>query len=169
VRFTERIGRLFVVLLLALCSSIAGGAESRPRLIQSVDIQIPVEPSPLRIAGKTRLVYELHITNFTSSDIVLTRVEVLDAARGTRLADFRDAALADKLGRPGLKSTSGNTQLVAGGMRAVMYLWLTLADATPTPQESGTASSSTRSCRRAANMASYAAARCKSVMSRRWC
>ena len=132
-KFTERIGRLLVVPLLALCSSIAGGAESRPRLIQSVDIQIPVDPSPLQIAGKTHLVYELHITNFTSSDIALTRVEVLDADRGTHLADFRDAALADKLGRPGLQSTSGNTQLVAGGMRAVMYLWLTLDDATPTP------------------------------------
>ena len=40
-----------------------------------VEINIPVAPAPVRGGGKTHLAYELHVTNFGSSELTLTRFE----------------------------------------------------------------------------------------------
>jgi murein DD-endopeptidase len=90
-------------------------------------------PSPVVVAGKRRLVYELHITNFSTNDIELACVTVFDGDRSTPFAEYRGKDLIDRLGRPGIKTQQVQKQLLNGGMRAVMYLWLTLEDAMSTP------------------------------------
>ena len=45
-------------------------------LRQSFDIQIPWTPLPAKIDGRQRLVYELHLTNFSRDSLRLDRVEV---------------------------------------------------------------------------------------------
>lgn len=88
-----------------------------------IDIEIPVEPTPVRATGKMHLLYELHLTNFKASNLEITRVEVLnDASNGLVLASYTDAELTGRLGRPGAPSNLPDKRLIAGGMRAVVFM-----------------------------------------------
>jgi murein DD-endopeptidase len=129
-----RLQLCIVLSLLLACASGASASDGgRPRLVQSLDVQIPAPPTPFVAAGKRRLAYELHLTNFTTHDVALTRVQIVDAERAQPLAEYRDSALAERLGRPGLKSEDADVRLLAGGMRAVLFLWIDLDDRAPTP------------------------------------
>jgi Peptidase family M23 len=119
--------------LLALGAANLGWSQSRRPIISSLDVQVPSPPIPVSIAGKRHLAYELHITNFRSSEITLTRVEVSDVVRGSRLAAFQDAELDRLLGRPGAPPDTSGKRVIGAGMRAVVYLWLALDDAVATP------------------------------------
>jgi murein DD-endopeptidase len=119
--------------LLALGAASFAWSQSRRPIISSVDVQIPSPPTPVSIAGKRHLAYEFHITNFRPSEITLTRLEVLDAIRGTRLGDFSGAELDRLLGRPGVSPDTAERRVIGPGMSAVVYLWLALGDAVTTP------------------------------------
>jgi murein DD-endopeptidase len=119
--------------LLALGAASFAWSQSRRPIIQSVDVQVPSAPIPVNIAGKRHLAYELHITNFRPSEITLTRVEASDVVRGTRLGDFEGSELDRLLGRPGAPTDTAEKRVIGPGMRAVVYLWLTLNDDVSTP------------------------------------
>jgi len=101
-------------------------AQPRAPVVQTLDVQAPVPPSIVTTAGVRHLVYELHLTNLRAVDVVLTRVEVMDADRAVRLADYRDAELARVLGRPGVGTVPADQRVIGGGLRAVLYLWVPL-------------------------------------------
>lgn len=117
---------LALVLFAFITGSSSPWAQSRAPLVQSVDLQVPVAPIPVTIGGQKHLAYELHVTNFRTVEVVLTRIEVLDADRGTSLGDFRNSALAARLGRPGIRGDMADKRVIAPGMRAVAYFWLPL-------------------------------------------
>lgn len=117
-----------ILLSALLLFPIASSPQSRTPLIQSIDIQIPVPPTPVMIAGKQHLGYELHVTNFRSSDVALTRLEVLNADNKSQLADFQDSELNRRLGRPGLPDLKDKT-IISPGSGAVFFLWLPVHDA----------------------------------------
>ncbi|WP_162314424.1 peptidoglycan DD-metalloendopeptidase family protein [Pseudoxanthomonas yeongjuensis] len=131
------------VLLLALLFNTP--VHAAPPLRESFDLQLPVPPTPVRIDGQQRLVYELHLTNFAREPLSLQRVDVLDPATGHVLAQFMDADLAVRLARPDAIE-AGAAGAIAPGMRGVLYLEFALpagavpralshriAYATPTP------------------------------------
>jgi hypothetical protein len=95
-------------LLLFIVASLAtpdyAWAQQRPPLVQTVDILIPSPPRSVTIAKQRHLAYELHVTNFRPYDVVLTRIEIIDAVRGSRVAEFRDSQLAAVLGRSARES-----------------------------------------------------------------
>ncbi len=100
----------------------------------SLEIYIPSAPTPVRANGKTHLAYELHLTNFRSVDLALTRVEVFGGDRSaTALADYQDAELTKRLARPGARPDLPDKRVIGGGMRAVLFVWLTLDDAAAVP------------------------------------
>ncbi len=118
----------------ALCILLfAFAAQARPKIVQSLDVDIPVAPRPVVVAGKRVLAYELHLTNLRPIDVTLTRIEVRDAVRGTQLAEYRDEELARRLGRPGLRPAPPDQRILGGGMRAVLYVWLALDDGIASP------------------------------------
>lgn len=119
--------------LLAFGAASLGRSQSRRPIIHSVDVQVPSPPIPVSIAGKRHLAYELHVTNFRSSEITLTRVEVSDAFRRSRLAGFQDAELDRLLGGPGAPPDKSERRVIGAGKRAVVYLWLALDGAVATP------------------------------------
>jgi murein DD-endopeptidase len=121
-----KISQTTAALLLLVASLSIAAAEPRPPLVQSVDIQVPSVPRSVTIAGERQLGYELHVTNFRPHDVVLTRVEVIDAVRGNRVAEFSDAQLAAKLGRVGARVEGAERQVVPAGGRTIVYLWLPL-------------------------------------------
>jgi hypothetical protein len=120
-------------LALMVCAASASVGQSRTPLVQSIDLHVPVPPTPITIAGRRHLAYELHVTNFRPFAVALGRIEVRDADRKLALADLRDAALVDRIGRPGAIPASADKRVVAGGMRAVVYLWLPVDDSVQTP------------------------------------
>jgi Peptidase family M23 len=113
-----------LVILLTLAAPATSKTGSRARLFHTVDIQIPSSPIPVTIAGKPHLAYELHITNFRPSDVTLTRVEVLDADRGSHLGNFSGAELNSRLGSPGGVANVANRRAIGAGMRTILYIWL---------------------------------------------
>lgn len=121
--FTSVSPVLFLVLLFNTAVHAA------PPLHESFDLQVPVPPTPVRIDGQQRLLYELHLTNFARGPLSLQRVDVLDPATGQVLAQFRDADLAARLARPGAAAT-GAAGAIAPGMRGVLYLEFALPAAT---------------------------------------
>jgi murein DD-endopeptidase MepM/ murein hydrolase activator NlpD len=92
-----------------------------------VDLEIPVAPIPVKANGKVHLFYELHITNFRAKNLELTRVEVLgDAANALPLASYKDKELTGRMARPGAPPDLSDVRIIGGGMRAVVFLQITV-------------------------------------------
>lgn len=90
-----------------------------------VDVAIPTAPVIFRGAGKSNLVYELHVTNFSRNPCVLTRLEVTTADTQKQLASYTDEGLAARVVRPGVTASTTDEKLKIGpGLRLVAYLWL---------------------------------------------
>jgi hypothetical protein len=122
-----------LLLLASLTAPDQAESQQRPALVQTVDVQIPSTPASIAIARTRHLAYELHVTNFRPYDVLLTRLEVIDAVRGSRVAEFRDSQLAALLGRVGARVEGAERQTIPAGGRAIAYLWLPLADGAATP------------------------------------
>lgn len=125
-----------LMLMIASFAASAQGAEvsqHRQPLVQSVDLQIPIAPLPFTSAGKRHLAYELHVTNTRPYDVVLNRIEILDAIRGSRVAEFSGSQLAARLSRVGAQVEGAERQTVVAGGRTILFLWLTLEDAVASP------------------------------------
>ncbi|HXG65937.1 MAG TPA: M23 family metallopeptidase [Blastocatellia bacterium] len=98
-----------------------------------VEINIPVAPTPVRGGGKTHLAYELHVTNFGSSELTLTRFEALGDNNASPLARYEGAELTRNIARPGLSPNSAEKQRIGGGLRAILFVWLTVESPAAVP------------------------------------
>src|SRR5262249_21589265 len=99
-----------------------------------VDIRIPAQPVSFKGAGKTHIVYELHITNFSRNPCVLTRLEVVEPGTKKQLASYTGEELGTMIARPGVATTTTDEKLKLGaGLRMVVYMWLTFDVATDAP------------------------------------
>lgn len=90
-------------------------------LVESFDMSIPTTPTAVTIEGRSRLLYEVHLTNFSAADATPTHLRVIDDSDDTVIGDFNRAALSERMriiGRSGAVST------VHPGERAVVYLEL---------------------------------------------
>lgn len=97
-----------------------------------VEMMVPLAPTPFKGDGKMHLVYELHLTNFSSQELTLTKLEIVDAD-GRPLAKHEGEELGARLARPGLPQAT-EKQRIGGGMRAVTYLWLTFDNPSSIPK-----------------------------------
>lgn len=63
-------------IILALLSTcvVASAAELR----ESFDISVMQPPTPVAVEGNEQLVYEIHLTNFSSERLQLRSIQVLD-------------------------------------------------------------------------------------------
>ncbi len=91
-----------------------------------VDVSVPIAPTPVQNGARMHLVYELHVTNFQASDLTLTMVEILNGA--SPIASYRDEELMNLRFRPG--TPQPDKCVIRGGMRAVLFLWLTVDSVT---------------------------------------
>ena len=106
---------------LMLLGVSAATLSAEPHWRQSFDLHVPVPPTPVAVAGESELVYELHLTNFGPSGLVVERLEVTDA--DDALADFDAAGLERRLYRPG---AGADARLIDAGRAGVVYLELTV-------------------------------------------
>jgi energy-converting hydrogenase Eha subunit E len=121
----------FAAMLWMLCVA-AAWAKTREPIVHALDVQVPIAPVSVPIAGRNHLVYELHLTNFAAADAVLTHVDVLDAASGRTLAEYRRADLATIIEHVGPKR-EGDNEVLEAGRRAVLFMWLTVDSSAPLP------------------------------------
>lgn len=79
--------------------------------------------------------YELHITNFSRTACLLTRVEILrNDSKKKVLAVYQGDQLGNLVNRPGVAATTTDDKLKLGpGLRLVVYLWLTFDTAAEAP------------------------------------
>lgn len=118
--------RLLLGGLLATASPFAS-AQRDAR--QAFDLAVAQAPTAMGVDGRTRLLYELHLTNFAAEPLRIERVEVLAERVPAPLAELRGKTLAAALGRPGLAKAE-EAAIVAPGMRAIVYFDLAF-DAAP--------------------------------------
>lgn len=118
----------------AACGTTApAAAQSRAPITQAVDIQVGPRPAVVTVGGRRHLVHELHVTNFRPAEVTLTRVEVLDAERGTVIGSHEGAALASRIGHAGWARDSADLRVIKPGVRAIVYFWQPLDAAAPMP------------------------------------
>ncbi len=100
-----------------------------------VEVVIPAPPITFSGGGKTHLGYELHITNFSRTACVLSRVEVLrNDSQKKVLVVHQGEELGNRVVRPGVAATTTDDKLKLGaGLRQVVHLWLTFDTAADVP------------------------------------
>ena len=116
-----------IVLLLAILSS-AGVASISGRVPSDapVEARIPFAPIPAKINGQTIIAYELHLTNLIARELTLNRIEVFrQDTRSTPIVSYQNDNLLTLIVQPGNPSTTIDKRKIAGGMRAIVYTWLT--------------------------------------------
>jgi hypothetical protein len=121
----------FLLVLFALLTpSPVGRAEATenmtPLLLAVQDAPIPFMGSD----GQTHLVYELGMTNFSSAEIAVEKVEVI--SEGATLQILDTAAVAGRLQPAGQRDSTGT---LAKGTQALLFLNVTLAPGAKVPAD----------------------------------
>ena len=125
--------RFALLVLLLLTPSTNVFSQSRGPIDLPVEMDVPLTPTPFKADGKTHLVYELHLTNFSGSELTLSRVEVLNGSGDAQLGQYEGTELTSRLARPGVPPSNQDKQRVGAGMRAIVYVWLTIDAQTQVP------------------------------------
>jgi murein DD-endopeptidase len=94
---------------------------------QSFHVEVLFPPEVVRLADTTRLVYELHLTNFARTPLAPRRLLILEAESGRMIHQLDATSLAAALALAGGSPRGQDSLLVAPGMRAVVYLSLPIA------------------------------------------
>lgn len=103
-------------------------------LRQSLDMRVPMSPTPVTVDGAPQLLYELHLANYGLEPLTLQQVDVLDAGDASVLAELRGEDLQRRLGRPGAPPSDSDPRTIRPGTLGVLYLELELEDGAP-PRE----------------------------------
>jgi murein DD-endopeptidase MepM/ murein hydrolase activator NlpD len=96
----------------------------------SLDVQVPAAPIPVKIEGRSHLAYELHLTNYRTVELSLSRLDVMDANRHL-LASYEGNDLSAQMTRVGARAGQSDGLTIGPGMSAILFLWLTLEDKVP--------------------------------------
>ncbi|HUF82927.1 MAG TPA: hypothetical protein VMN03_17495, partial [Burkholderiales bacterium] len=118
--------RVHWILVACVFAVAAGPAWATLDPMESFDLSVPVAPTPLRVEGSDRLVYELHMTSFARIPLTLMRVEVLDAGSGNVIAAFAGDALRQRLGRIPVQGADDEPMSFVTGGRGVVYFEIEL-------------------------------------------
>jgi murein DD-endopeptidase MepM/ murein hydrolase activator NlpD len=128
-------GLLLAASALALLLHLPALAESPSAF--PVDITAARAPQPVMADGRDRLLYELHVTNFSAKPIELTALDVLDGDDSSPLASYRGEALEKLLVAVGSEESAGKikTRAIGGGRSVLIFLDLTLDSGMRVPVE----------------------------------
>ena len=117
---------VFGVVLLSVCS--IGPLSSRQ---EPVELTVRHPAYTVRIQGRNHLVHELWISSRSSAAITLSGVTVLSQT-GT-VADYQEADLPQRVGRPGLPRNHPTPLLLEPQQQAIVYFWTPLDRDAPLP------------------------------------
>lgn len=89
-----------------------------------LDMRVPLAPTPFTgHDGRTYLAYELHITNMSGRDLMLSKVEAINTTATVLTLEGNDLNAA-------LMATGPATErrTIAAGRRAVVFVWIPIAE-----------------------------------------
>jgi peptidase M23-like protein len=115
---------LFPIALVWLAAISANSPRTSAQRTSAVpiDVEIRIAPIPVKANGVLHVFYELHLTNFSSRNIELVRVEVLDDSLNRKiLASYKDADLTSRIALPGAGKVS-DKRMISPGTRAVVFV-----------------------------------------------
>ncbi len=118
----------------ALALALAIPAEAQTALPPFLELRVPKPPTVAAGGAQAFLAYELHVTNFAGQTMTLRRVEVATRGTGdawTVLFSLTDSTLPRSLTRPGTSTPPAERARLAGGARAVVWLWVPVDRAAP--------------------------------------
>lgn len=124
-----RDAKMRIKLLVLALSALAGQGAATARVNQSLDVQVIEAPKIVRIGATDQLVYELHLTNFSSHPIELNGLAIEAGDRNTPLKTYsRDdlPQVMDLVGPP-----EANARIIPTGRRAIVYLGVPVPAAFP--------------------------------------
>ena len=124
--------RLLVLAVAVLAPSSAHGQGAA--LPPFLELRVPKPPTIATGDGASFLAFEMHVTNFATQPMTVKRVEVATAAPGGSrrvLLTVADSALPRSLTRPGASIPQAERARLAGGARAVVWLWVPVDRGTP--------------------------------------
>jgi hypothetical protein len=109
-------GHLTLFLLL-----LAAGVSAAEPLRQAFDLRVPQAPVAVAVDGTSQVVYELHLTSYADTPLVLRQLDVLDADAGTVVGTYRDDELARRLH---IAAPAAGARGLGPGTAGVVYLEL---------------------------------------------
>ena len=111
---------------LLLVVSLAFGQTARSFPV--IDVQVPMPPTPFTAGGQTHLIYELHVTNLSSRQIVFDAIEVRsgEAIAADPLLRLEGQALSGAVRRLGAPAEDSNRGVLGGGQSALVFVWVRL-------------------------------------------
>jgi hypothetical protein len=112
------------------------GDKAAPSNLQ-LEFRVPFDPTVFPSGSHSYLVYEIHLTNFLSVALSLSRIEVLDADAegGPPIAAFEAEQLEAMLQPLGGKPLSDPKErlVIGGGQSAIAFMWVVLDGSSPVP------------------------------------
>jgi murein DD-endopeptidase len=108
------------------CVACAGAiASAQATLPPSLELRVPKAPTLGSSEKGAFLTYELHVTNFGAQPMTLKGVDVLSGTGDHHVIyTLADSALTQSMARPGQAMPAVDRPKIAGGTRAVVYLWI---------------------------------------------
>jgi murein DD-endopeptidase len=106
------------VMILALLA-FAGSNEGRTQ--QAIDVDVAEAPNVVRIGDSDQLVYEIHLTNFSSRPLRLDELIVKADGRSAPVKTYAGDELAAAIAIVGPKDAT-NARAIGPGRRAVLYI-----------------------------------------------
>jgi hypothetical protein len=123
-----------ILILLAAIIALATPVTRASEPEQMTPILLSVQNAPVLFTGsdaRTHLVYELWLTNFSSADATIERVQIL-GDNGAILQDLGSAEIAARLQ---LAGTRTSTATLAKSTQALLFLHITLAPGAKPPAQ----------------------------------
>lgn len=108
--------------LALLAAAATARAQDEETVHHAFDVQIMQTPVVVPGPNGPHLVYELHLTNFASSPLTLTRVDVSYQDGGSTLATYEGPMLEAVLASAGPLAPEANRRAIAPGARAILYM-----------------------------------------------
>jgi hypothetical protein len=93
---------------------------------------VPFSPTPLKGEGGIHLIYELHMTNFYRSEIILYRIDILGEG-GTTIKSYEGTRLSECVTRPGKPLNLEDKLSLEGGTRAVLFIMVSFDNLSDVP------------------------------------
>ena len=98
---------------------------------ESFDASVAYAPAAVMVDGRTELVYEIHLTNFSAADLAVDALVVLDGDTGAELRAFRGAELARRFA-PVRGGDANAAAVLAPGRSALVFVEIDMATSVPT-------------------------------------
>ena len=93
---------------------------------ESFDATVAKAPIPVAVDGRRQLVYEIHLTNFSGSDLSIEALQIIDAGTHATIREFRGAELARRFSIVGSKP--GADVALTSGQRGVVFVEFDVRD-----------------------------------------